>query len=438
MVTVFAAACGNSGSSEGNSGGDKAKTGSEAVAPAVPKEPVELLFYTQYSNLLSQLSDEGFMNDFGQYMKKKYPNFTFKTIFGATTKETLQTVVTAKTPIDMIQISPVQTFTFVDLGVASDISDQVKKNKLDTSKLEPSTLDLMTRAANNQLVGLPYQINSLIMFYNKDLFDKFGVAYPKDNMTWETTVDLVKRLTRQDGGVQYVGFGVQQGWANILRSNQLSLEPMNNTTRKTSYDSPDWKRMLEMLLPIYQVPGNDYRADAASIDLFQKSQLAMIIAYPEFYQRIPGNVNWDMVTAPMMKDKPGVNFAPVPLVLAPVAYSSKRDAAFLAISEMLSEEVQLTRARKYGLASVLNDPKFHNDIGADVAALKGKNRQVMQPLNMAKPITFSPYTGDAMSGIGAAFTDIITGKKDVNTALRDQADTVDKKIAQLVESRGGK
>lgn len=422
----------------GGKGAPKAGDG-EGDAASAMKEPVELTFYTQYNSLVSELSQEGFMNDFGQYIQKKYPNITFKTIFGSTTKETLPTIVASKTPIDIVQISPVQTYTFVDIGVASDISDLVKTHKLDLNRIEPSTLDLMNKAANNQLVGLPYQINSLVLFYNKDLFDKFGVSYPKDNMTWEETADLVRRVTRQDGGVQYVGFGAQQGWNNIWRSNQLSLEPIDYSTHKATFENGEWKRLLEYVLPIFRIPGNENVREAVSMDQFVKERrLAMLLSYPDFYQRFPADLNWDVVTAPQLKERPGVNFAPVPIVLAPVAYSSKRDAAFLAISEMLSEEVQLARARKYAIASVLTNAQIREQIGAEVPALQGKNRQVMQPTNMAKSITFSPYTNDAMSGIGKAFTDTIAGTKDINTAIREQTEAVNKKIAERLEAEGKK
>ncbi|TNJ66779.1 extracellular solute-binding protein [Paenibacillus hemerocallicola] len=435
LLALTVSAC--SGGSDGKGADDGG--GASSKLQDVTKAPVELTFFTSYSTLMSDLSQEGFMNDFGQYMQKKYPNFSFKPIFGSTTKETIQTIVASKTPIDIIQISPVQTFNFVDLGLSSDISDLIKKYKLDLSHVEPSSLDLLTKAGNNQLVGLPYQMNSLVLFYNKDLFDKFGVPYPKDNMTWNETADIVRRTTRQDGGVQYIGFGNQQGWANILRSNQLSIEPINLATNKVTYENGDWKRLFDQLHPIFQVPGNGINTEAVSMNLFIKERrLSMILSYPEYYQRFPSDLNWDVVTSPQLADRPGVNFAPVPIVLAPVAYSPKRDAAFLAISEMLSEEVQLLRARKYAISSVLTDKKFREQMGAEVPALQGKNRQVMQPVNMAKSITFSPLTSDAMNGIGTAFSDTMSGKKDANTALREQAEAANKKIAEKLEAEGKK
>jgi len=430
LLAISLAACG-SGENRKESGSNQppAPNEPEASVPTMPNEPIELTFYTQYSTLVSSLDENGFMNDFGQYMMKKYPNLKFKTIFGSVTKESLANIVAAKTPIDFIQISPVQTYSFVDLGVVSDITDLIQKYRLDLSKVHKSSLDLIAKAGYDKLTGLPYQINSLVMFYNKDIFDKFGVPYPKENMTWAETADLARRVTRLDGGIQYVGLASQQDWHNVMRSNQFSLEPIDPVTHKATFDG--WKIIFEEMMPVFQIPGNEVRNSATGITQFVgEKRVAMLIGYPEFYQRFPADLNWDVTTAPMFKDRPGVNFAPVPIVLAPVSYSKKRDAAFLAIAELLSEEVQLVRARKYAITSVLDDAKIRDQIGAEVPALQGKNTKVMQPLNMAPPITFSPYTNDAMNAILRAFNDSMSGKKDINTALREQAEEVDKKIAE--------
>lgn len=48
--------------------------------------------------------------------------------------------------------------------------------------------------------------NTEAVFYNKDLFDKFGIDYPTDNMTWDEMYELSKNMTRSDGDIQYYGY----------------------------------------------------------------------------------------------------------------------------------------------------------------------------------------------------------------------------------------
>lgn len=60
-------------------------------------------------------------------------------------------------------------------------------------------MDEVRRTSNDELYMLPGQNNIQVLFYNKDLFDRFGVAYPRDGMTWGEMLDLSSRITRKEG-----------------------------------------------------------------------------------------------------------------------------------------------------------------------------------------------------------------------------------------------
>ena len=47
---------------------------------------------------------------------------------------------------------------------------------------------------DDQVYALPYDFGPYIMYYNKDLFDKYGVEYPDENTTWEEFKDKCKQL----------------------------------------------------------------------------------------------------------------------------------------------------------------------------------------------------------------------------------------------------
>ena len=53
---------------------------------------------------------------------------------------------------------------------------------------------------------------SVVMYYNKDLFDKQGVPYPTDDWTYEDFQGLVEALTFEEDGVKYYGYAQAQGW----------------------------------------------------------------------------------------------------------------------------------------------------------------------------------------------------------------------------------
>jgi multiple sugar transport system substrate-binding protein len=79
----------------------------------------------------------------------------------------------------------------------------MKAGKFDLSRLGKGAVDAVKVSSGGQyLEAVPYVQNFSANYYNKGIFDKFGVAYPKDGMTRDDATDLARKLTRSDGGVQ--------------------------------------------------------------------------------------------------------------------------------------------------------------------------------------------------------------------------------------------
>lgn len=419
-------------------GGDDGKAVSTSDPGKVDMmKPVELTFYSEID---TTANDEHFMKEFGQYIQKKYPNITFNKIYQAQTKKNVETTVAEGTKFDFAQMSLIKSSVYQDLKVVSDINDLIKKHNVNMSGVDPIPVQQLRDAGGGQLIGLPYQVNSQVLFYNKGIFDKFGVGYPKDGMTWQDVTEIVRKVTRQDGGVSYTGLALQQGASIFLRSNQLAIEPIDLKTNKVTFGNAQWKKLFDDFMPIYQIQGNPHTSIASVDNAFIKEQsVAMALAYANFYTKFEGTtVNWDMVSAPSLKEKPGVVMPPVPSTLVINANSPNRDTAFLVVMEMLSKSVQMDRAKNYGFGSVLTDPEIKKVIGTGLPELKGKNTPVMQPTNMASSITFTPYTADAVNALGTAFNDVMAGKKDANTALREAEEAANKAIEAKIVAAGKK
>lgn len=63
-----------------------------------------------------------------------------------------------------------------------------------------------------ELMCIPQNISSLVVYYNKDLFDAAGVSYPADNWTWDDFVETAKALTLDldhDGVMDQYGLGTE-------------------------------------------------------------------------------------------------------------------------------------------------------------------------------------------------------------------------------------
>ncbi|MBN1874583.1 MAG: sugar ABC transporter substrate-binding protein [Anaerolineae bacterium] len=64
---------------------------------------------------------------------------------------------------------------------------------------------------DEQLWCIPQNISSLVVYYNRDLFDAAGVPYPADDWTWDDFLALARALTRDvdgDGVIDEYGAGI--------------------------------------------------------------------------------------------------------------------------------------------------------------------------------------------------------------------------------------
>ena len=75
----------------------------------------------------------------------------------------------------------------------------ITKDNFDTSQL----VDLAVqdfRAPDGNLYGLPRDLNTIALFYNKTMFDTAGLPYPDETWDWNKLVEVATKLTLTSGG----------------------------------------------------------------------------------------------------------------------------------------------------------------------------------------------------------------------------------------------
>lgn len=128
---------------------------------------------------------------------EKYPNIT------VTVENTDWTSYWTKLPVELAS-GNAPDLIYMHFSRASDytnsmlpISDYIEKDEdINIDDFYSGILDSFI--FDDQVYALPYDFGPYIMYYNKDLFDKYGVEYPDENTTWEEFKDKCKQLT-QDG-----------------------------------------------------------------------------------------------------------------------------------------------------------------------------------------------------------------------------------------------
>lgn len=435
---LLLAACSGSG---GRSGGETAPSPAGQKAPdsvqAEPIDPNKQVELTVYSMLSGTY--EGFMSSEGQYIQQKYPNFKFKFIAPGQ-GSSLKDVVSAQTPIDII-ISTPDVQPIIDVGLDSDISDLVKKYKYDLGRFIPVTIDSMKQITGGKLYGLPGRVSSYTLYYNKDLFDKFGVPYLNDKMTWEDIYDTAKKLTRVDAGVQYFGFSGDI--VAMLDMNEKAPQYVDPKTNQATLSNDYWKRIFDRIVPLYTLaPGYSEPNKLTNITqtrtMFTKEKnVAITIGVNDAGIRAVSekwDMNWDISPFPAFKNSPKEGPQPSTRYYLISSTSKHRDEAFMAITQFVSDDIQKELV-KTGATPPLQNIDYINLLGSGIPQLANKNVKALIPPHYGEMNLKNQFYIAARAALISEFDKVIAGQKDVNTALREAEGTANRQIEELKKGK---
>ena len=88
---------------------------------------------------------------------------------------------------------------FAARGVIEPVQDRLEgSDAFEEEDFYPQALEAFRR--DGELVCLPQNISSLVVYYNRDLFRRAGVAEPKSGWTWNDMVQKAIKLTRDEDG----------------------------------------------------------------------------------------------------------------------------------------------------------------------------------------------------------------------------------------------
>jgi len=375
--------------------------------PEPPPEPVEL---TAYSNV----SDADFDARFAQAAIKKYPHLSFQHYTSA--------IHNLRDTIDIDLVIPDIGYSvnvadyrqgFLPNDLARDITDLAAAAGFDLNQFDPGMLQTIRNLGGGKLIGLPNTTNPLVLFYNKDIFDAFGVDYPKDGMTWDEVYELAQKVTGEVNGQTYIGFGSFHSF--VFNMNPQSLPQIDPETGQASVNNEEFKKLVENLLRFYRLPGvaDGYNPEGTGNDdlvrFYEKKDVAMIVSLLSSVNR-PGflDLNWDMVTAPTFPELPGVGYQDGINFNFISKQSEHPEEAFRALAEYYSEENQIELA-KLMIVTPLKNEKVRQALG-QAPQLQGKNINAVYGLTFAPTPTPHPkIQTNAQNMFAAHFSKLIAG-----------------------------
>lgn len=207
-IMLVAAGCGggNSGgnSSNGGNGGNSSGQSSEGGSKAGKTGKTEFLFWSPFSG-----ADGPFMKQIVDRYNASQDQYSVKFVIqpsGEYYKQLDVALSAAKDRPDLVIMHLDQIPTYQDKGQLQPIDDIAANADLSKSDYVEAAIDYAT--IDGKWYGIPLDIHPLVMYYNKDLFDKAGITAPPTNR--EEFEAAAQQLTDQDAGVY--GYVVPTLW----------------------------------------------------------------------------------------------------------------------------------------------------------------------------------------------------------------------------------
>jgi len=422
VVLVGAIALSGCGSREGGTGtpGANPEAAPSKVQEQAAVKPVRLTLLASEAYLY----DDDFRLLVTEPLKKKYPHLTVDLVRPGTGTQ-IQDLIAAKTVPDLIILSRASKDQYKELGLTTDILPILKKHEIDLGRFRPGVVEAF--ADNGQVYGLPYATNTNALYYNEELFDRFGVDYPKDGLFWEDILAISRKMTRTEGSVQYKGYDYfMPYWLGY----PLSLPFVDKSTGKAAINNDAWKNVFQLMKSFEDIPGNQKSPSYAKA-FTEDRTLAMvgtINLFPLLKQASSQGFRWNLAEFPSYKEKPHVA-PPVDLHEIMVSRTSEfKEEAVRVIEVVTSEEVQLISARKTGRASALDNRQIEEQLGADIPYLQGKNIAAIFKSKPA-PVRDETKTDDQIKRIiDRNFAQVRNGTIDINTFMRQSEEEANKWI----------
>jgi multiple sugar transport system substrate-binding protein len=168
------------------------------------------------------------------------------------------------------------------------------------------------------LMCIPQNLSSLVVYYNRDLFDRHGVSPPTDDWTWDDFLHAAKALTRDtkgSGRIDQYGLGTEVSLfrlAPFVWQNGGELVDRTAAPTRLALDSPAAREAVQWFVELQTwhrvVPDAVEEKAESSESRFLNGRLGMFLnsrrGVPTY--RTITSFDWDVVALPRRRQRAGI------------------------------------------------------------------------------------------------------------------------------------
>jgi multiple sugar transport system substrate-binding protein len=161
----------------------------------------------------------------------------------ADTQTKLDVMMMGSSDVDVVQIADGQQFAKAKNGLLRNIDDFIAKDGIDM--VANFGANESWAKYDGHYYCYPRHNSVGAVFYNKDMFDAAGVAYPADNWTYADYIEIAKKMTSGDGANKVYGTfnHIRPGFWCLTA---LQKAPFYTPDGKSNIQAPEFRHDLEM------------------------------------------------------------------------------------------------------------------------------------------------------------------------------------------------
>jgi len=204
---MLLSACGNNNNNAGNASpsvlpGASSDSSGEASPSAPAAEEISgKVTYAQWGTNVETGQTKELLKAFNE----KYPKIEVEVVSKdwGTYWTSLTAQAASKDLPDVFKMSFAYVDKYAKLGAMKDLTDLISSTGFNTGDFEPGVL--AAHQVDGKQVSLPRDANTIVLYYNKGLFDDAktnpaGAAYPGATMTWDEALEIAKKMTLDKNG----------------------------------------------------------------------------------------------------------------------------------------------------------------------------------------------------------------------------------------------
>lgn len=298
-----------------------AETAEEEALDSSSSDPVTI----SYANFNASGGNEATLNAMYEAFHEEHPEITveIETISIDDYFTTMQTRIAGGTGPDCYEMNIENFGAYASQGILEDLKDA------DTDGLNPTALSAFSY--NGTQYALPENFSTVILVYNKDLFDRAGIDYPDDSWTREdvdAAAEAIRALGDDIYGIyqpvtynEFYKVAAQYGGSLISDDGKsFTIDSEENLAALTS--------MAERVTKTNVQPTEEQMGGMGDWDLFESGRLGMIPTGTWCFNTFTDacDFDWDICVEPGQTNK-ATHFFANALVVNANADADKKAAA---------------------------------------------------------------------------------------------------------------